>query len=122
VVTLSKSILLFTLNWLDAQLTILWLRLHVASEGNKLMANLLDVGEAPFLTVKLTIGALAALVLYRCAHLPLAQRGMQVVLTIYLLLMLVHIATGFSALGWDAPATVLAYFASLPKSILAFLS
>ena len=58
-VTLSKSILLFTLNWLDAQLTLLWLRLHVASEGNKLMASLLDVGEAPFLTVKLTIGAFA---------------------------------------------------------------
>ena len=121
-VTLSKSILLFTLNWLDAQLTILWLRLSVASEGNKLMASLLDVGEVPFLTVKLTIGAFAALILYRCAHLPLAQRGMRVVLTIYLLLMLVHVATGFSALGWEAPATVLAYFAGLPKAVLAFFS
>ena len=46
--TLYKSLLLFAMNWLDAQLTILWVRLNVASEGNALMASLLNVGEAPF--------------------------------------------------------------------------
>jgi hypothetical protein len=41
---------------------------------------------------------------------------MKLVLGIYLALMFVHVATGFSALGWHAPATVLTYFVSLPKT------
>jgi hypothetical protein len=120
--TLSKSLLLFTLNWLDAQLTILWVRLNVATEGNGLMARLLNVGEAPFLVVKLSIGMFAAYVLYRCAHLPMARRGMSLVFGIYCALMIVHAATGFSALGWQAPETVLSYFVHLPQSALALLS
>ncbi len=119
---LSKAILLFAMNWLDAQLTILWLRLNVATEGNGIMASLLNHGEAPFLSVKLTIGALAAFILYRCAEMPIARRGMKLVLGIYLALMLVHVGTGFSALGWHAPAAVLTYFVSLPKAFLAFFS
>jgi hypothetical protein len=120
--TLYKSLLLFALNWLDAQLTILWVRLNVASEGNALMASLLNVGETPFLTVKLAIGAFAAYVLYRCAHMPLARRGMKLVLGLYLLLMMVHVATGFSALGWQAPVTVASYFGGLPHALLALFS
>ncbi|MGH9971232.1 MAG: DUF5658 family protein [Pyrinomonadaceae bacterium] len=120
--TLYKSLLLFAMNWLDAQLTILWVRLSVASEGNGIMARVLSLGEGPFLSVKLAIGAFAAYVLYRCAHLPLAQRGMRLVLGIYLALMMIHVATGFSALGWQAPKTVLLYFVSLPGSLFAFLS
>jgi Domain of unknown function (DUF5658) len=110
------------MNWLDAQLTILWLRLEVATEGNSLMARVLSFGEAPFVGVKLVVGAFAAYVLYRCAHLPLAQRGMSLVLGIYLALMLIHVATGFSALGWQAPGTVVAYFGSLPAAFLASLT
>jgi hypothetical protein len=30
--------------------------------------------------------------------------------------------TGFSALGWHAPATVLTYFVSLPKAFMASFS
>lgn len=120
--TLYKSLLLFAMNWLDAQLTILWLRLDVATEGNGLMARILSLGEAPFLGFKLVVGALAAYVLYRCAHLRLAQRGMRLVLGIYLVLMMIHAATGFSALGWHAPETVVAYFGSLPAAFLASLS
>ena len=119
--TLSKSLLLFTLNWLDAQLTILWVRLNVATEGNKLMAGLMNTGEAQFLLVKLAVGAFAALVLYRCSHLPLARRGMRFVLTVYMLLLLVHGATAITALGWDAPGTVLAYLASLPGALISWL-
>jgi hypothetical protein len=111
--TLYKSLLLFAMNFLDAQLTILWVRLEVATEGNGLMARILNLGETPFLGFKLVVGAFAAYVLYRCAHMPLAQRGMKLVLAIYLILMMIHVATGFSALGWDAPETVLAYFTSL---------
>ena len=120
--TLSKSLLLFGLNWLDAQLTILWVRMNVATEGNGLMASLLDAGELPFLLVKLGIGAFAAYVLYRCAHLPLARKGMRFVLAVYLLLMIIHTATGFSALGWEAPATVFAYLTSLPGAVIAHFS
>ena len=67
---LSKALLLFAMNWLDAQLTILWLRLNVATEGNGIMAALLNHGESSFLSVKLLIGALAAYVLYRFAEIP----------------------------------------------------
>ncbi len=119
---LSKAILLFAMNWLDAQLTILWLRLNVATEGNGIMAGLLNHGDAPFLSVKLAIGAMAALILYRCSEIPIARRGMKLVLGIYLALMLVHLATGFSALGWHAPATILSYFVSLPRAFVAFFS
>ena len=40
-------------------------------------------------------------------------------LGLYILLMGVHAATGFSALGWEAPATVLTYFVSLPHAFVA---
>jgi len=119
---LSKAILLFAMNWLDAQLTILWVRLHVATEGNGVMATLLNHSENSFLSVKLVIGALSAYILYRFAEIPMARRGMKVVLGIYLALMVVHVATGFSALGWHAPATVLTYFISLPRAFVASLS
>ena len=99
----SKSLLLFLLNWLDAQLTILWVRGGVASEGNGLMAYLLDLGNAPFLCAKLAVGGLVAYTLYRFSHLAVARRGLRLALGLYLALMLVHAATGASALGWHAP-------------------
>ena len=74
------------MNWLDAQLTILWLRLNVATEGNAFMAALLNHGETSFLSFKLLIGALAAYVLYRFAEIPIARRGMKVVLGVYIAL------------------------------------
>lgn len=119
---LSKALLLFTMNWLDAQLTILWLRLNVATEGNGIMAHFLNHSEASFLSAKLLIGAFAAYILYRFAEVPIARRGMKVVLGLYLVIMMVHVATGFSALGWHAPATVLSYFVSLPQAFVASFS
>jgi len=119
--TFSKSFLLFAMNWLDAQLTILWIRLNVATEGNAIMARLLNQGDAPFLGVKLAVGVFAAYVLYRFSHMTLARRGMKLVLGIYIAIMIVHVATGFSTLGWHAPVAVLAYFGSLPKAFLSFL-
>ena len=115
---LSKSCLLFVLNLLDAQLTLVWIRLNVASEGNALMAHVLDYGEWSFLGAKFAVGAFAAVVLYRCGHLPLAKHGLNVALSIYVILMVVHAATGCVALGWNAPMTLLAYFESLPKTLL----
>ena len=106
----SKSLLLFLLNWLDAQLTILWVRGGVATEGNGLMAYLLDHGNAPFLSTKLMVGALVAYTLYRFSHITLARRGLQVVLALYLTLMGVHAATGASALGWHPPEALATVF------------
>ena len=119
---LSKALLLFLMNWLDAQLTILWVRLNVATEGNGIMATLLNRSEGSFLSVKLLIGALSAYILYRFSELPIARRGLKLVLGVYLALMIVHTVTGFSALGWHAPATVLTYFIGLPHALVASFS
>jgi hypothetical protein len=117
--TLAKSILLFCLNWLDAQLTVVWVRKGFATEGNGLMATLLDMGDAPFILVKLAVGAFAAYILYRCSRYKLARRGMTLVLGLYLTLMVVHAATGMSALGWHAPEQFIAHVSNLPNSVLA---
>lgn len=119
---LAKSLLLFSLNWLDAQLTIIWVRSNLATEGNSLMALLLEMGDAQFLLFKLAIGAFAAYILYRYANRPLARRGMKLALGIYCALMFVHAATGMSALGWRAPERVLAYLDSLPSAFLTLLT
>src|SRR5438067_11898937 len=95
---LAKSLLLFALNWIDAQLTLLWIRNNIASEGNGLMNQLIQLGDIPFLLVKLAIGAFAAYVLYGCAHLIIARLCMHLVLGFYLGLMYVHVATGMFVL------------------------
>ena len=119
---LSKSCLLFVLNFLDAQLTLVWIRLNVASEGNALMAHMLSYGEWTFLGIKLAVGGFAAYVLYRCAHLPLAKHGLTAVLGLYAILMLVHAATGCVALGWHAPLNALAYLVTLPNAFLSLFA
>ena len=119
---LAKSLLLFTLNWLDGQLTLFWVRANIASEGNGLMSQLLKIGDAPFILVKIVIGAFAAYTLYRCSHLPLARRGMQFVLLIYGALMLAHAATGMAALGWPQPLAVVTYITNVPHTLLTLLS
>jgi Domain of unknown function (DUF5658) len=119
---LSKSLLLFVMNWLDAQLTLLWIRLNVASEGNGLMAGILSHGPVPFLTFKLLIGGFAAYTLYRCAHLSLAKHGLTVVLAIYLALMLIHAATGCAALGWHGPLLFVGFLAHLTLVIASLFS
>jgi hypothetical protein len=119
---LSKSGLLFTLNWLDAQLTLLWIKLGVATEGNSLMARILEHGDLTFLAAKLAIGAFAAYIFYRCAHLPLAKRGLNVVLGIYVILMLVHVATGCVSMGWETPVVLLGYVETLPHTLLSLFA
>ena len=116
-----KCLLLFSLNWLDAQLTILWVRGGVATEGNGLMAYLLERGDAPFLSTKLLVGALVAYTLYRFSHVALARKGLRLTLGLYLALMLVHAATGASALGWHPPEALAAVF-HLPSKVYALLS
>ena len=118
---LTKCLLLFLLNWLDAQLTIVWVRNGLATEGNGLMAYLLEAGNAPFLATKLLVGASVAYVLYRWSHLSVARRGLRLVLGLYFALMFVHAATGIAALGWPQTDAAIAYLISLPDSLLAML-
>jgi len=104
---MQKSLILFSLNWLDAQLTLLWIRAGVATEGNALMAYLLDHGDATFLFGKLLVGACVAFIFYRWAHLRLARFGVSFALALYAALMFVHGATGLVALERAAPADML---------------
>jgi hypothetical protein len=96
---LGQTFLLFTLNLLDAVLTIYWIRNGHATEGNRLMAVLLDIGDLPFLAVKISIGLAAALVLWRWRNLRLARYGLALSLIIYVGLMGIHFITGLSAFG-----------------------
>ncbi len=116
--TLSKCLLLFSLNWVDAQLTLVWVKLNIADEGNALMARVLAYGDVPFLGLKFAVGAFAAYVLYRCSHLPLARRGLTAVLAIYIGWMVIHAATRCLALGWHGPVNALAYAGSLPGALV----
>jgi hypothetical protein len=97
---LPPIFLLFALNVLDALLTVFWVRSGVATEGNQLMAGLLDIGNGPFLVIKIAMGAVTALVLFKWSSRPLARYGLAVVLAIYIGLMGVHLFTGLTAFGY----------------------
>lgn len=103
---IAPTILLFGLNLLDALLTIVWVRSGVATEGNQLMAALLDIGNGPFLGVKIAIGLVAAVVLYRWGNRPLARYGLAVALAVYLGLMGIHVFTGLAAFGLVSNDTI----------------
>lgn len=96
----TPTFLLFGLNLLDALLTIVWVRSGVATEGNQLMATLLDIGNGPFLAVKIAVGVIAAVVLIKWGRLPVARYGLAVALAIYIGLMGVHLFTGLAAFGY----------------------
>lgn len=103
---LGQAILLFTLNFLDAVLTIYWVRNGIAEEGNLLMAGLLDIGNVPFLLVKIAVGTIAAFVLWRFRNFRMAKVGLTVTLSLYVALMGVHFVTGLSAFGLLSEALI----------------
>jgi len=117
---IAPPFLLFTLNLLDALLTIVWVRSGVATEGNQLMASLLDIGNGPFLGVKIAIGAAAAIVLFKWGHRPLARYGLAVTLAIYIGLMGIHLLTGLSAFGYVSN-TAIKEIVELPGQFLALI-
>ena len=103
---LAPTFLLFALNLLDALLTVVWVRTGVATEGNQLMASLLDVGDGTFLTAKIAIGAVTAIVLFRWGNRPLAKYGLAIALAVYIGLMGIHLLTGLSAIGYVSNTAV----------------
>jgi hypothetical protein len=114
----QQTIILFLLNVLDGILTIIWVRNGFATEGNQLMSTLLDLGNAPFLAVKIAMGAVTAFVLWRWRHFRLAKYGLAVVLMVYVGLMAVHFMTGLSAAGLLSDH-LLKDFGDLTQSIFA---
>ena len=115
---LRGTLLLFGLNLLDALLTLVWVRNGVASEGNRLMAELLELGDLSFLAAKLAIGTVAVLVLIRWGYLKLAQYGLAFALSVYMALMAVHVVTGLSAMGLIS-STVIEDFAFWSQLVFA---
>lgn len=101
-----ETFLLFSLNLLDAMLTIIWVRNGVATEGNHLMARLLDSGDFSFLSAKIAIGTITALVLLRWGNHTLARYGLSLALAVYISLMGVHVVTGLSAFGYISKTTI----------------
>lgn len=115
-----QALLLFILNLADALLTIFWVRNGYATEGNHLMAILLDLGNAPFLIVKIAIGAVTAIVLYRWQNLKLAKYGLALGLAVYVGLMAIHFLTGLSAAGLLSDA-FLSNFSKWTGNVLAVI-
>ena len=95
-----ETFLLFSLNLLDAILTIIWVRNGVATESNQLMARLLDNGDLTFLAAKIAIGTITAFVLLRWGNNRLARYGLTLALAVYISLMGIHVVTGLSAFGY----------------------
>jgi Domain of unknown function (DUF5658) len=116
----GMTIVLFLLNLVDALLTVYWVRNGFATEGNALMASLLDMGNTPFLAVKMVIGATTAIVLWRWKNLRVAQYGLTIALAVYLGVMAVHLFTGLSAFGYLSDS-FLTNCAQLTENVLAFV-
>src|SRR5262245_24710969 len=96
-----EAFLLFSLNLLDALLTVIWVRNGVATEGNFLMAKLLDMGDLSFLGGKLAIGTFTAFVFLQFGNNSrLAKHGLSFALALYISLMGLHFITGLSAVGF----------------------
>jgi hypothetical protein len=96
---IRETFLLFTLNLLDAFLTLLWVRNGVAPEGNHIMAELLDVGDHAFIGAKVAMGLTTCTVLLLWGNRPLARLGVTFALVLYCGVMVVHFLTGLTAAG-----------------------
>ncbi len=106
----TQTLLLFALNLLDAALTIYWVKNGYATEGNHLMATLLDIGIFPFLAVKIAVGAVASITLWRWGTYKIAKYGLATTLVIYICLMGVHLFTGLVSFGYISEEVVTQFF------------
>jgi len=90
---------LFLLNFLDAGLTLFWIRHGMAEEANRIMQFFLEGGEGPFLAFKISMGLFAALCFHKWAHLRAAQLGVRIALGVYAVIMAIHVVVGLTAAG-----------------------
>ena len=115
-----ETVLLFGLNLLDALLTLIWVRNGVAEEGNRLMAELLNISDVAFLSGKLAIGLITAVVLLKWGYYRIAKVGVAVALVLYVGLMGIHLLTGLTAAGMVSNGTLSGTFAVF-KPLIAVL-
>lgn len=115
-----ETVLLFGLNLLDALLTLIWVRNGVAEEGNRLMAELLNVNDIAFLSAKLAMGLFTAIVLLKWGYYRIARVGVTIALVLYVGLMGIHLLTGLTAAGMVSNGTVNGTFAAF-KPLFAVL-
>lgn len=94
---IRPAFVLFGLNMVDAVLTLVWVRTGIAPEGNHLMAELLNMGDLPFLGVKLFMGAFTTAVLIYGSNFRLARYGLGIALALYICTMGIHVFTGIAA-------------------------
>ena len=98
--------LLFSLNLLDALLTLYWVRTGVAPEGNQLMASLMEESDLAFLGVKILMGTIVALVILRWGDRRLARYGVAVALVVYFSVMGIHFLTFLTAVSQSAALAI----------------
>ena len=91
--------LLFSLNLIDAFVTLVWVGGGYAPEANHLMAVALDWGVLPFLLIKIGMGAFTAVVLLYGAEYKLARIGVTVALVAYSGVMAFHALTYLAVQG-----------------------
>ncbi len=115
-----ETVLLFGLNLLDALLTLIWVRNGVAEEGNRLMAELLNVNDIAFLSAKLAMGLFTAIVLLKWGYYRIAKVGVAIALVLYVGLMGIHLLTGLTAAGIVSNGIVSGTFAAF-KPLIAVL-
>ena len=115
-----ETVLLFGLNLLDALLTLIWVRNGVAEEGNRLMAELLNISDVAFLSDKLAMGLFTAIVLLKWGYYRIAKIGVAIALVLYVGLMGIQLLTGLTAAGMISSGTVSGTFAVL-KPLIAML-
>lgn len=97
---IREAVLLFSLNFLDALLTIIWVRNGEAEEANALMAVMLELGDLPFLLTKLAVGMFAAIVFICGSRTSFARYGISFAIAIYMSLIGIHVITGLAAFGF----------------------
>lgn len=112
-----QAIFLFLLNITDAFLTVYWVRHGYATEGNHLMATLLELGNLPFLAVKFAIGLVAAYSFWNWKEFRLARFGLATALVMYSGVMGVHLLTGLAVAGYLSSSTI-HQFTAWSKAIL----
>jgi hypothetical protein len=88
-----KIALLGFYNILDAFLTLHWVRIGAATEGNPIMAWFLSEGEGSFLFAKIVATVVACGVFHLTAQHKISRNGLTFVLGLYTMLMFVHICT-----------------------------
>ena len=93
-------LLLFVLNLTDAFLTLGWVRNGLAPESNELMAALLNMGNFPFLAVKIGMAAVTCAVLLYGSNFRLARYGLAAALMTYIGSIGIHLFTGLAAFGY----------------------